>query len=70
MISRLFKLVPDLKRLRLSSIDVAEIDEELKDLMKHEERLMPHIHISFQAGDDMILKLITSGKPILLEKER
>jgi threonylcarbamoyladenosine tRNA methylthiotransferase MtaB len=53
---RLLKLVPDLPRLRLSSIDVAEIDDALRDLIAHEPRFMPHLHISLQAGDDMILK--------------
>ncbi len=56
MIRRLLGLVPELKRLRLSSIDVAEIDEDLFDLMAYEKRLMPHFHISLQAGDNMILK--------------
>ncbi len=56
MIRRLFLQVPELKRLRLSSIDVAEIDEDLFDIMAHDERLMPHFHISLQAGDDLILK--------------
>jgi len=56
MIKRLLSLVPDLARLRLSSIDVAEIDDDLFDLMAHNQRLMPHFHISLQAGDDMILK--------------
>lgn len=56
MISRLLAMVPELPRLRLSSIDVAEIDETLMDLMMHEKRLMPHFHISLQAGDDMILR--------------
>ena len=56
MLKRLLALVPELKRLRLSSIDVAEIDDELFALMAHEPRLMPHIHISLQAGDNMILK--------------
>lgn len=56
MIRRLLGLVPDLKRLRLSSIDVAEIDDDLFDLMANHERLMPHFHISLQAGDDLILK--------------
>lgn len=56
MIRRLLSLVPELKRLRLSSIDVAEIDDDLFDLMAHNERLMPHFHISLQAGDNMILK--------------
>jgi len=56
MIKRLLNLVPELKRLRLSSIDVAEIDDELFELMAFEERLMPHFHISLQSGDNMILK--------------
>ena len=56
MINRLLNLVPDLKRLRLSSIDVAEIDEELFELMAYNKKLMPHFHISLQAGDNMILK--------------
>ena len=53
---RLLAQVPDLQRLRLSSIDPAEIDETMLDLMIHEKRIMPHFHISLQAGDDMILK--------------
>lgn len=56
MMRRLLSLVPNLPRLRLSSIDVAEIDADLWDLIKNEPRLMPHFHISLQAGDDMILK--------------
>lgn len=56
MVRRLLNLVPQLKRLRLSSIDVAEIDDDLFELMAYEPRLMPHIHISLQAGDNMILK--------------
>ena len=56
MIQRLLRLVPDLPRLRLSSIDVAEIDDELRDLIANEPRLMPHLHLSLQAGDNMILK--------------
>jgi threonylcarbamoyladenosine tRNA methylthiotransferase MtaB len=56
MMRRLLNLVPDLPRLRLSSIDVAEIDEDLYDLILNEKRLMPHFHISLQAGDDMVLK--------------
>lgn len=56
MIQNILALTPDLKRLRLSSIDVAEIDEELFELMAFEQRLMPHFHISLQAGDNMILK--------------
>lgn len=56
MIRRLLMAVPELKRLRLSSIDVAEIDKDMFQLMAYEERLMPHFHISLQAGDNMILK--------------
>lgn len=56
MVRRLLANVPELKRLRLSSIDVAEIDEELVSLIIGEPRLMPHLHLSLQAGDDMILK--------------
>ena len=56
MIKRVLSQVSDLQRLRLSSIDVAEIDDELFHLMAYEKRLMPHFHISLQAGDDMILK--------------
>ncbi len=56
LIKRLLMHVPELKRLRLSSVDVAEIDEELLDIIVHEQRLMPHIHISLQSGDNMILK--------------
>lgn len=56
MIRRVLGLVPELKRLRLSSIDVAEIDDELFNLMAYCPQIMPHFHISLQAGDDMILK--------------
>jgi threonylcarbamoyladenosine tRNA methylthiotransferase MtaB len=60
MIKRLLKLVPELPRLRLSSIDVAEIDDknsgEFFDLLKNEPRFMPYLHLSVQSGDDMILK--------------
>jgi threonylcarbamoyladenosine tRNA methylthiotransferase MtaB len=53
---RILSLVPDLRRLRLSSIDVAEVDAELWRLIAEEPRLMPHLHLSLQAGSDMILK--------------
>ena len=53
---RLLKLVPDLKRLRLSSIDAIELDDDLLRLIAEEPRLMPHLHLSLQSGDDMILK--------------
>ena len=56
MLKRLLNLLPTLSRLRLSSIDVAEIDDELLEMIKFEKRLMPHLHISLQAGDNMILK--------------
>ena len=56
LVARLLKLVPDIKRLRLSSIDSIEADETLLRLIGEEERLMPHFHLSAQSGDDMILK--------------
>lgn len=56
MMRRVLMNVPELKRLRLSSIDPVEFDDDLFDLFASEPRLMPHIHISLQAGDDMILK--------------
>jgi len=56
MVRRLLASVPELPRLRLSSIDVAEIDDDLLHLIAEEPRLMPHLHLSLQAGDDMILK--------------
>jgi threonylcarbamoyladenosine tRNA methylthiotransferase MtaB len=56
MTRRLLRLVPDLERLRLSSIDVAEVDDVLFELITTEPRVMPHLHLSLQAGDDMILK--------------
>lgn len=56
LVRRVLKLCPELPRLRLSSVDVAEIDDELFELMSSEKRLMPHFHISIQSGDDMILK--------------
>ena len=55
LIKRILKLVPELKRLRLSSIDCAEIDDEFWDILEN-KRLMPHFHISLQAGNNMILK--------------
>jgi threonylcarbamoyladenosine tRNA methylthiotransferase MtaB len=53
---RLLAAVPDLKRLRLSSLDPVEIDEDLFGLIATDARVMPHLHLSIQAGDDMILK--------------
>jgi len=56
MVRRLLAQVPELKRLRLSSLDAIELDADLKRLVAEEARLMPHLHLSLQAGDDMILK--------------
>jgi threonylcarbamoyladenosine tRNA methylthiotransferase MtaB len=56
MARRLLAAVPELERLRLSSLDPVEIDEELWRLLAEEPRLMPHLHLSLQAGDDLILK--------------
>ena len=56
LVRRIFKTVPDLPRLRLSSIDSIEADEELLVAFAEEDRLMPHVHLSVQSGDDMILK--------------
>ncbi|MDE2184244.1 MAG: tRNA (N(6)-L-threonylcarbamoyladenosine(37)-C(2))-methylthiotransferase MtaB [Alphaproteobacteria bacterium] len=56
LVRKILKLVPQLKRLRLSSIDSIEADPELMVAIAEEERLMPHFHLSAQAGDDMILK--------------
>jgi threonylcarbamoyladenosine tRNA methylthiotransferase MtaB len=56
MIRRVLKNVPELPRLRLSSLDPAAIDEDLWALIGAEPRLMPHLHLSLQAGDDLILK--------------
>lgn len=52
----LLKQVPDIRRLRLSSIDSIEADRHLMDLIADEQRFMPHLHLSLQHGDDMILK--------------
>ncbi len=56
MLKRLIKIVPQIDRIRLSSLDVAEIDKDLLDLIEHEHRVMPHLHLSLQSGDNMILK--------------
>ncbi|HEY0901841.1 MAG TPA: tRNA (N(6)-L-threonylcarbamoyladenosine(37)-C(2))-methylthiotransferase MtaB, partial [Micavibrio sp.] len=56
MIRRVLALVPELPRVRLSSLDPVEIDDDLWHLIEHEPRLMPHLHLSLQAGDDMTLK--------------
>lgn len=56
LVERIMKYVPTLPRLRLSSIDGVEIDDRLFDLITKEPRVMPHVHLSLQAGDNMILK--------------
>ena len=56
LVQRILKLVPDLPRLRISSIDPVEADQALVDAIASERRLMPHLHLSLQAGDNMILK--------------
>ncbi|WP_339108490.1 tRNA (N(6)-L-threonylcarbamoyladenosine(37)-C(2))-methylthiotransferase MtaB [Thioclava sp. GXIMD4216] len=56
LVMRILKLVPDLPRLRISSIDSIEADENLMLAIATEPRLMPHLHLSLQAGDDMVLK--------------
>jgi threonylcarbamoyladenosine tRNA methylthiotransferase MtaB len=56
LLERILRHVPDLPRLRLSSLDCIEIDERLEDIVSYEPRFMPHLHMSFQAGDDMVLK--------------
>ncbi|CAN5298017.1 tRNA (N(6)-L-threonylcarbamoyladenosine(37)-C(2))-methylthiotransferase MtaB [soil metagenome] len=53
---QILKHVPELKRLRISSIDSIEADRDLLDVIATEERLMPHLHLSLQSGDDLILK--------------
>ena len=56
LVQRILRLVPDLPRLRISSIDSIEADEALMQAIATEPRLMPHLHLSLQAGDNMILK--------------
>ncbi|MFN5828485.1 MAG: tRNA (N(6)-L-threonylcarbamoyladenosine(37)-C(2))-methylthiotransferase MtaB [Rhodobacterales bacterium] len=56
LVLRILRLVPDLPRLRISSIDPSEADDALMQAIATEPRLMPHLHLSLQAGDDMILK--------------
>ena len=56
LVKRILKDVPDLDRLRLSSIDSVEADSDLLDALGNEPRLMPHLHLSLQSGDDLILK--------------
>ncbi|WP_120634785.1 tRNA (N(6)-L-threonylcarbamoyladenosine(37)-C(2))-methylthiotransferase MtaB [Ruegeria sp. EL01] len=56
LVMRILRLVPDLPRLRISSIDSIEVDENLMQAIATEPRLMPHLHLSLQHGDDLILK--------------
>jgi threonylcarbamoyladenosine tRNA methylthiotransferase MtaB len=56
LVKQILQQIPDLPRLRLSSIDSVEADPDLLDAIANEPRLMPHLHLSLQAGDDLILK--------------
>ncbi|BAT58741.1 threonylcarbamoyladenosine tRNA methylthiotransferase MtaB [Variibacter gotjawalensis] len=56
LVRQILKHVPELERLRISSIDSVEADDDLMIALAEEERLMPHLHLSLQAGDDLILK--------------
>jgi threonylcarbamoyladenosine tRNA methylthiotransferase MtaB len=56
LVKQILKHVPELKRLRLSSIDSVEADRDLLDAFAHHPRLMPHLHLSLQSGDDLVLK--------------
>src|ERR1700751_3570305 len=56
LVKNILRHVPELKRLRISSIDSIEADADLLDAIADDERLMPHLHLSLQAGDDLILK--------------
>jgi threonylcarbamoyladenosine tRNA methylthiotransferase MtaB len=56
LVKQILKAVPELKRLRLSSIDSIEADRDLLDTIADDARLMPHLHLSLQAGDDLVLK--------------
>jgi len=56
LVKEILRKTKNLKRLRLSSLDAIEIDRNLIDIIKHEERLMPHLHLSLQSGDNIILK--------------
>jgi threonylcarbamoyladenosine tRNA methylthiotransferase MtaB len=56
LIKQILRHVPELKRLRISSIDQVEVDRDLLDIIADQPRLMPHLHLSLQSGDDLILK--------------
>ncbi len=56
LVRLILEQVPELERLRLSSLDSVEVDSDLLDMIGGEARLMPHLHLSLQAGDDLVLK--------------
>jgi threonylcarbamoyladenosine tRNA methylthiotransferase MtaB len=56
LVRQILRHVPELKRLRISSVDSIEVDRDLLDVIAEDERLMPHLHLSLQSGDDLILK--------------
>jgi threonylcarbamoyladenosine tRNA methylthiotransferase MtaB len=56
LIRQILRHVPELKRLRISSVDSIEVDRDLLDVIARDQRLMPHLHLSLQSGDDLILK--------------
>jgi len=56
LVKQILRHVPELRRLRISSIDSIEVDRDLLDVIAEDERLMPHLHLSLQSGDDLILK--------------
>jgi threonylcarbamoyladenosine tRNA methylthiotransferase MtaB len=56
LVKQILRHVPELKRLRISSIDSIEVDRDLLDAIADDARLMPHLHLSLQSGDDLILK--------------
>jgi hypothetical protein len=56
LVGAVLAALPELKRLRLSSLDAVEVDDDLRTLIAGEPRLMPHLHLSLQAGDDLVLK--------------
>ena len=56
LVKQILREVPELKRLRVSSVDSIEVDRDLLDVIATDERLMPHLHLSLQSGDDLILK--------------
>jgi threonylcarbamoyladenosine tRNA methylthiotransferase MtaB len=56
LVKQILRDVPELKRLRISSVDSIEVDHDLLDVIATDDRLMPHLHLSLQSGDDLILK--------------